>query len=420
MSNPTKRILLIAYHYPPVKGSSGMQRTLKFAEYLPAFNWEPLVLSVHPRAYARTNPEQLAEIPAGQVVRRAFALDTGQHLAIRDYYPRLLAIPDRWASWWLGALPVALSMIRRYRPDVIWSTYPVATAHLIGLSLRRLTGLPWVADFRDPMVDEVTTIDAIERRVFAWLEARSVRHCERAVFVTPGAEALYRRRYPGLEARTRVIANGFDERHFTRPPVTPAAAGDKPLTLLHSGIMYRDARDPEAFFRALVALKARGEISAENLRIVLRDARYEKHHGARIAHYGIGDLVHLAPVVGYREAINEMFEADGLLLFQAASCNRQIPAKAYEYLRTGRPILALTDPLGDTAGLLRDNGVDSIVALDRSDAIVEALRAFLARLRVGSAHLADPTRAASYSRRGRTRELAALLDELTEARSASD
>lgn len=415
----THRVLLIAYHYPPVKGSSGMQRTLKFAEYLADFGWEPLVLSAHPRAYARTNPEQLNEIPRNQVVRRAFALDTGRHLSLWGHYPRLLALPDRWSSWWLGAVPTALGMIRRHRPQVIWSTYPVATAHLIGLSLRRLTGLPWVADFRDPMVDQVTTVDATERRVFSRLEAASIRHCSRAVFVTPGARVLYRDRYPGLGERAVVIANGYDERHFQRPPTPARAAGEGPLTLLHSGIMYRDARDPEAFFQALADLKAAGEISPATLRIVLRDARYEKHHRSRIAHHGVGDLVSLLPAVDYREAIEEMFAADGLLLFQAASCNRQIPAKAYEYLRTGRPILALTDPAGDTAGLVRDHGVESIVPLDQPRAIAWALTTFMAQLRAGTAPLADSASASAHSRRDRTRELAALLDEVVEPSGAS-
>ena len=139
---------MIAFHFPPMQGSSGLQRTLKFARYLPDHGWQPIVLSAGAGVYQATSDAQLNEIGSTAVVRRAFALDAARHLAIHGAYPSWLALPDRWASWWLGAVPAGLALIRRYRPDVIWSTFPIATAHLIGLTLARMSGLPWVADFR--------------------------------------------------------------------------------------------------------------------------------------------------------------------------------------------------------------------------------------------------------------------------------
>src|SRR5215212_6559377 len=141
---------MIAYHFPPSAGSSGIQRTLRFAHHLPKFGWDPLILTAHPRAYDRTSDDQLKDVN-GAVVERAFALDSAKHLSIGGHYPRFAAQPDRWISWWLGAVPKGLAMIRKYRPEVIWSTYPIATAHKIGHTLQRLSGLPWIADFRDPM-----------------------------------------------------------------------------------------------------------------------------------------------------------------------------------------------------------------------------------------------------------------------------
>lgn len=136
-----KRVLMIAYHYPPLRGSSGIQRTLKFSRYLSEHDWRPVVLSAHPRAYASTSNDQLAEIPKEVPVHRAFALDTSRHLAIKGRYLGALALPDRWVSWWFGAVVSGLRLIRRYRPEIIWSTYPIATAHLIALCLHRITGI---------------------------------------------------------------------------------------------------------------------------------------------------------------------------------------------------------------------------------------------------------------------------------------
>jgi hypothetical protein len=87
---------MIAYHFPPLQGSSGIQRTLRFARYLPEFGWEPIVLTAHPRAYESVADDQLSDTPAGLHVCRAFALDTSRHLAIGSRYPALRARPDRW------------------------------------------------------------------------------------------------------------------------------------------------------------------------------------------------------------------------------------------------------------------------------------------------------------------------------------
>jgi hypothetical protein len=100
-----KRVLMIAFHYPPMRGSSGIQRALKFSQYLPEFGWQPLVLTVNPRAYESVSHDQMCEVSDHVRVARAFALDTARHLSLRGRYPGLLALPDRWISWWLGAVP---------------------------------------------------------------------------------------------------------------------------------------------------------------------------------------------------------------------------------------------------------------------------------------------------------------------------
>jgi hypothetical protein len=110
-----------------------------------------------------------------------------------------------------------------------------------------------------------------------------------------------------------------------------------------------------------------------------------------------------------------MLAADGLLLFQASNCNHQVPAKVYEYFRARRPIFAMTDTVGDTAGVLRDAGIDRIVPLDDAAAIARALPEFLARVRAGTEVLASPSEIERHSRRGRTDELAAMMTAATGA-----
>ncbi|MEO6024746.1 MAG: glycosyltransferase [Burkholderiales bacterium] len=410
------RALIIAYHYPPVRVSSGIQRTLKFSTYLRENGWEPMVLTISPKAYEQVSEDQMAEIPADMVVERAWGLDTSRHLAVGTRYPGWLAQPDRWVSWWPAAVWRGMAMMRRYRPAVIMSTYPIATAHLIGMSLHRLSGLPWVADCRDSMTEPGYPRDPFTWRIHRRLEKAVVRHCARAVFTTPGTLEMYAERYPEQpQSRWSVIENGFDEENFSDAEANfvPKSLGQPgQVTLIHSGILYPEERDPRPFFAALRSLKEGGEISPERLQVVLRATGSDALYEPMLAEFGLSDIVRLAPTIGYRDALREMLCADGLLLFQAAMCNHQIPAKLYEYFRAGKPILALTDPVGNTAQAVRSAGVNGIVNIMDVAEIISGLRRFILGIANDSQKGVPRQTANVHSRRSRTRELAAVFEEV--------
>ncbi|WP_090906757.1 glycosyltransferase [Nitrosospira sp. Nsp13] len=412
-----KRVLMIAFHFPPMRGSSGILRTLKFSRYLPEFDWEPIILTAHPRTYASTSNDQVAAISDRVAVYRAFGFDTSRHLSFMRRYPGLLALPDRWVSWSLGAIPMGLYLIRKYRPDVIWSTYPIATAHLIGLTLSRLTRLPWVADFRDPMTDVDYPPDRLTRQMYQWIEKKSVTCCTKAVLTTPGAVDDYKERFPQTPAsRFHLIENGYDEESFAAAEASRITEQKKNarLVLIHSGIIYPSERDPTQFFEALAALAQQGLISHTSLHVILRATAHDEYLLQLIDQYKIGDIVSLAPPISYREALSEMLAADGLLILQASNCNNQIPAKLYEYLRARRPILALTDPVGNTAAALISVGVDTMAPLDSRNDIMRELLRFLALIKGNEAPIASMENALAGSRRSRTKELSNLLDSVAQ------
>lgn len=419
----TKRVLLIAFHFPPQAASSGIQRTLSFSKYLGRHGWEPMVLSAHPRAYSQQNPSQLASVPADLVVSRAFALDAKRHLGINGRYWALSALPDRWISWWLGAVPAGLKLVRSHRPQVIWSTFPVATAHLIGLTLHRLTGLPWVADFRDPMLQPSYPDSPLQRRLYGWIERETIRRCQVAVFTTHSAMQSYRTRFPELGAdKFVVIENGYDEDGFSTHTASTqhvASGASGKTTLVHSGVLYQNGRDPSCFLQAVADLKQAGTLDPLSLRIVLRAPGDVEQMAALVAKFGVGDVVEVAPPVPYQEALREMLEADGLLVFQGQQFNSQIPAKVYEYFRARKPILALVDPAGETAQVLRAAGFDALAAMDDSAAISLTLASFIEQLRAGQAHIASEALIASSSRIGRASELARVFERASQATAAT-
>jgi len=416
-----RSVLMIAFHYPPCRGSSGLQRSLSFSRYLPAHGWSPIILSANPKAYPDQGPDQLGDIPASVPVRRAFALDTARHLSLRGRYLGWMSLPDRWISWALGAVPAGLRLIRRHRPQVIWSTYPVATAHLIGMALHRLTGIPWVADFRDPM----TEVDAITGknhpgdpqlwRIRRWIESRAVHSCTRAVFVTPGSLKIHAERYPEIpRSRWAVVSNGFDEQTFAgTEQIRPDRNPKRPLVLLHSGVLYATPdRDPSALFVAVAKLRSENRLSAADLKIVLRASGYDERYRKQIHDLSIQDIVSLEPPISYRLALAEMLSADGLLLFQGYTSNPAVPAKLYEYLRARRPILAMVDSQGDTAAVLRQAEVGRIVPLESSEQIAPELLAFLDGIRAGKEPVAGDQEIRRHSREAKSAELAAVLDSV--------
>ena len=411
----TKRVLIVAYHFPPIAGSSGVLRALKLCRYLPENGWQPTVLAPHPRAYERADPSQLSDIPAGVEVLRTSAYDTQRHLSIRGRYFGWMAQPDRWVSWVLSAVPAGLRAIRREKIDAIYSTFPVPSAVLIGSLLHRLTGKPWIVDLRDSMTEEDYPRDPAVRRRLRKLEARVVRDASRILFTAASAIRIYRQRYPELTAdRCLLVPNGYDEDDFQNIAESAAAdsRSDRPLRLLHLGLLYPAERDPRPFFRAIARLKKEGRVSAGSLRVDLRASGYESLYAEMLRETGVEDIVHLLPPLPYREALRDGAQADALLLFQAANCDHQIPAKTFEYLRLRRPILALTSETGDTAALLRSTGGATLLDLASEEAIYAALPAFLETIARHAHPMPDDGTVQKYSRRSQAAAVAQCLTEV--------
>ena len=413
-----KRILMIAYHFPPLAGSSGIQRTLRFVQHLPSLGWQPLVLSTHPRAYENTSADLLAEVPAGTVVRRAFAMDTARHLQVAGHYLGWMARPDRWISWRFSAIREGRKLIAEFKPDVIWSTYPIATAHVIASILHRQTGIPWIADFRDPMAQEDYPVDLRTKESYVAIEADAAANARYCVFTTPGAARMYQQRYPAAARRMVVLENGYDEESFSSAALQPTGArelrpGPRPLLMLHSGIVYPSERDPTQLFMALGRLKNEGALGPDDLRIRFRAAVHDELLKKLAKTHGAQDFIELCPSIPYREALAEMLAVDALLVMQASNCNAQIPAKIYEYLRAGKPILGLTDPDGDTAAVLRQAGLRDMARLDSADEIARLLPALVRDWRQGKAVLPQALAVQQASRWWRSQALVALLEQTT-------
>lgn len=412
---------MIAYHLPPCAEVSGALRTLSMADGLAEAGYRPVILTPNALAY----PKLIASHPGmdGRCeVHRTLALDAARHMSFFGRYPEFLARPDRWASWWLSAVPRGMALIKRHRPKVIWSTYPIATSHLIASTLHRLSGIPWIADFRDPMVLPDYPITPATQAARQRLEDTTMRQAHTCIFVTRRSLEMYRTRY---EARAHgefvLIPNGYDDEAFARledssAPIQTTEA--RPLRLVHSGLLYPRGRNPRPFFEAIANLQRQGKLSRETLQIVLRASGPDGNYAEMAAAYGVDGLVEIAPMLARPEALKEQWAADGVLLFQGAEFNAQVPAKLYEYFRAGKPILALVDPAGETAEIVSRESAGLVVDLNNVAAIESGLLDFLSALRDRRFKPLQGDALTNYSRRVGARKLASIIDSISPAGKA--
>jgi len=408
---------MVAYHYPPESSSSGVQRTLKFSCHLPSFGWTPHVLTLRESIYPVKDDTLKQHIPAAVTVHRTAGWDSTRHFAVRGRHLEWTAVPDPYISWLPFAVARGLKVIKDRDVRVIFSTSPKPTAHLIAATLKWRTRLPWVADFRDPWIDE-----GVHPRP-GTLRLRVESRCERYVMqcadgltvTTPEMRDHYLRRYPQLPAaKVRVIFNGFDEADFEgiEPDRVPLR-----FEILHAGLVTPEYRDPVPLLHAVARLLSAGDLARHDVRLTfLGCGTYvESETFARIVRdLDLGGVVDVQRRIPHRETLRRLHEAAVLLVLQAADTQTQIPAKLFEYLRVGRPVLALAVE-GATPRLLRELGAGVVVVPGAVDQIAHAVRALYQEWKTNHDRRTSVPGIAGFSRLAQTSGLARVLDETAAA-----
>ena len=402
-----KSVLMIAFHYPPDE-SSGAQRTKGFVRHLPTWGWSPVVLTVSKFTHglSKVEGEGLGN------VKRAFALDITRHLSLFGRYPGWLAFPDHVGSWFLEGVRKGLSIIKKYNIKVIWSTFPVATAHAIGFALKRLTGLPWIADFRDPMLQSREFHTSIQRATFKWIEKTVWKYADICVFTTASAKDDACRGCKSIQRKSIVIENGFEESEFFYQTFMAFKKNTRinKIILVHSGLLYKHGRNPENFFMVIADLKRENRLP-EGLNVILRGSGFEEYYEKIIKNLHLEQIILLRPRTKRARALEEMAHADGLLLFQGELFNRQVPAKVYEYFAMKKPILGLVDLSGETARILKRYPSAKLGKIAEKESIRRVLLSFFEELPKlkQKARTFNPDQ---FSRKSRAKELAFLLNRV--------
>jgi glycosyltransferase involved in cell wall biosynthesis len=448
-----RRLLFIAYQFAPSL-EMGARSCAQIARYLPLYGWSPVVLTAQEKYIEeryRGSDGEIAELGLADAIVRTRLLphplgfyrwlksalrrkpqDAGGMGAIEttgeDSKPRgakgklrrmillALSIPDIYTGWILPAIVAGLKAARESKAEQIFSSGPFWTNHLVGLALSYLTGLPWTAHFRDPWItgNWQAPTSSLATRLNKWLERIVVTRATAVVSVTEEHTAAFRRMNPRLPPdKFFTVPNGYDNGEWEVSPAETRREQEieGKFLITYTGKFYIE-RDPQPLFRALRTLIDSGEIESEQVRVDLV-GWCETSEGRSVremaVNLGLGECVNILGPRSRQETIRRIRQAD-LLLLLAERFVIQIPGKTYEYLRAGRPILALTSE-GALANFLLRTGAGWVVDPKDNAGVLGAVRERYRQWKAGErGPVADPEIVARFDRRKLAGRLAELFD----------
>jgi hypothetical protein len=449
---------MLAYLFPPVGGigAAGSQRVLKFAKYLPTYNWNPVILTVQEayyESYLSLDPTLLEKVPPRTIVLRTPVFRwlsrllvwqkairtrlTGETMAapssasssaaehqvasrsrfqrIKDAITDLFEIPDEEMGWVFPSLWAGLRTIRQDSIDTIYATGRPWTALVVGAILRQLTRKPLVVDFRDPWMTNPfrSQYSALKNRAEAWLEQYVVGRADIVIANTLELKEEFLRRFPHEPSDKFVtLLNGYDPDDFIFEGVGEEDRDKERFTLTHTGFLY-GKRDPKTFLESVKLMVERGLVDPRKLRVrFVGSIELPYDLPAYLSEIHLDEIVMLHEHVSYRKSLEFLRHSDVLLLLQPGTTT-QIPSKLFEYVGMKKPILAISPPQGATCQLVTKENLGDIADPEDIEAIGRALHALYEAWEAGTLTVvrneAGPHK---FDVRQITGSLAALLDKV--------
>jgi glycosyltransferase involved in cell wall biosynthesis len=270
---------------------------------------------------------------------------------------RFLILPDDQIGWLPSAYVAAVNIIKAQNIKAIYSTSPPNSSHLIAYLVKRKTGVPWIADFRDEWFDLPSLVfpTAMHRNIHYHLERSVVRNADRLIAASPVFGEMLEK-HGSLNAKISTITNGFDAEDFQNQSQSGNNGGSKSKFVVSFIGLFHGATNPNSFLKSLQQLIAEGKIDPEKVSVrfvganTINDIDFHDTHG----------ICDFTGFVSHKEAIRYLCKTDALLLILSeARGTGIIPGKTFEYLAGRKPILALVPPNGETAKIIRttDSGV---------------------------------------------------------------
>lgn len=367
-------LLIVTPYFPPC-AASGSFRMLGFAKHLPKFGWDIIVVASGATPWESEDAGLLKSVPPQTEVHYVeFPLsEVRKPIPILLQKMRTKRCTDLWNR---PALSRCEYLLESSMPDVVLTTGPPHSVHLIGKALNGKYGLPWVADFRDPWCSWGNEVPYTNKTFLLerFWERSVFRNASVVVANTENTAEMFRQVFPHAANRIAFVANGYDPLDITT--LREQEQPNDRLELLHSGSIYAN-RDPRPIAEALekISNKQGGSVRDPVLRLVGQclDAELK----ADLKASGLERWVEFSNSVPYLEATKRMRSADLLVLLDSPGRTLGVPAKLYEYIGSQRPIIALAEHDSDTSLVLKRSGVPFSIVSDYRDVdrLVEAILA---------------------------------------------
>lgn len=426
-----KRVLIITYYWPP-SGGSGVQRWVKFSKYLPSQGWQPVIYTPENPDMPSIDQSLYSDIPEeAEIIKRPITeiysiyrrisgnkgggevnpinsqkktLKQKLMLAIRGN----LFIPDPRISWLRPSVRFLKKYLREHPVDVIVSTGPPHSMHLIAREVSKATGIPWVADFRDPWTRmfyfKHLALSDWARKKHEKLEKMVLDDASAVVAVSPLVQEEFKTMTGN---RIELVTNGYDPEDFGQV-VEP----DGHFNIVHTGLFASDG-NPETLWKVLSDLCREDARFADQLRIRLVGKNdtmiLDSIHAAGLER----NLVDL----GYRDhtvAVREQMGSTMLILplRKEPEYRATLPGKLFEYLGSQRPVLGIGQTDGAMARILADTGAGETFEWDDEAGIRTYVLKRWEKFLAGDDDSVPDNNIEQYSRKATARKMAALLESL--------
>jgi len=431
-----KKVLMLSYFFPPL-GAPGSIRTLKFAKYLTYFGWEPIIITTKDIDFLSKDLTLACELPENTMVYRVGGFEPARisylirnkllscnkgssnqasgvyKLVSRKWRNRLnswLFIPEDKAGWIPFVVYKALNIIKKEKPDIIFSTATPFSSHIAGLILKRITGLPLVLDFRDAWTQNPyyyrPTI--LHSKLENMMEKNVVNNADAIISVTKPILDALKHKYTFSDGKSFVITNGYDEEDFSN--LNKDLKFDK-FTITYTGNFYLK-RNPNSFFEALKIFLSKNSDVRNNIQVLFLGA-VNNEYVKMSQKMGLSDVVTFKGYSSHNDAISYICASDMLLLIMGdgEESKTGLTSKIFEYLRAGKSILGIIGE-GEALNLLKEKGGAFITKPSDVEEIAKAIENGYYNWKRGIKFV--PSDGEEFSRRALTEKLAAIFEKVSD------
>ncbi len=390
--NEENNVLMLAYYFPPLAGS-GVFRSIKFARYLSDYGWKPTVIStdVPPKGWSFNDNSLVAEIPEGMDVFRVpdilnkednvevtsqmvdkvithlkgilqhdkSAMDVFLKLINNQKYSDLLTFPCHALLWSIDVIRYIEGNVDLSKFKAVYTTSGPSSAHLVGFYLKKKYNIPWVADYRDPWTSNPYASFNMAypiHKLFYRLENILLKQADCNLTIVDALVEDYQKKF-GLPAeQIECITNGYDESDFAE--LKERSERTEKFTLTYSGLMYTNEHNITPIMNAIKQLCDEGKMDVQDLRFRIIGQGHEDANKQFAAQYGLADAFEQTGYVEHKTALQANLDSDLLLILvgDAPKFRYFYPGKIFEYLRSGKPIMALASEESGVAKILSETG----------------------------------------------------------------